>query len=143
VFGTFLSWLQDRRGDVFVVATANDVTALPPEFIRKGRFDEIFFVDLPRPSARREMLDIHLRKRNQNPSSFDLEAVVVATEGFSGAEIEQIIVSGLYSAFACGSALTSEILLTEAEKTHPLSRTMEERLDALRGWARHRAVSAD
>ena len=143
VFGTFLSWLQDRRGDVFVVATANDVTALPPEFIRKGRFDEIFFVDLPRPSARREMFDIHLRKRNQDPAKFDLDAVVVATEGFSGAEIEQTIVSGLYSAFACGTGLTSDILVAEAENTHPLSRTMEERLDALRTWARHRAVSAD
>ena len=143
VFGTFLSWLQDRRGDVFVVATANDVTALPPEFIRKGRFDEIFFVDLPKPSARRELFDIHLRKRGQDAKAFELDALVLATEGFSGAEVEQTIVSGLYTAFACNASLSTHILLAEAEATHPLSRTMEERLDALRSWARQRAVSAD
>ena len=143
VFGTFLSWLQDRKGDVFVVATSNDVAKLPPEFIRKGRFDEVFFVDLPRPDARRAIFEIHLRKRKQDPAAFDLEALVVATEGFSGAEIEQAIVSGLYSAFAAGKPLSSEILLHEIDETRPLSQTMAEKLDDLREWARNRAVSAD
>ena len=143
VFGTFLSWLQDRKGDVFVVATSNDVAKLPPEFIRKGRFDEVFFVDLPRPDARRAIFDIHLRKRKQDPSAFDLDGLVVATEGFSGAEIEQAIVSGLYSAFAGGKSLSSEILLREIDETRPLSQTMAEKLDDLREWARNRAVSAD
>ncbi|HEX8851679.1 MAG TPA: AAA family ATPase [Gemmatimonadaceae bacterium] len=143
VFGTFLSWLQDRKGDVFVVATSNDVAKLPPEFIRKGRFDEVFFVDLPKPDARRAIFEIHLRKRKQEPSAFDLEGLVVATEGFSGAEIEQAIVSGLYSAFAAGKPLSSEILLHEIDDTRPLSQTMAEKLDDLREWARNRAVSAD
>jgi len=143
VFGTFLSWLQDRRGDVFVVATSNDVAQLPPEFIRKGRFDEVFFVDLPKPDARRAIFDIHLRKRKQDPSAFDLEALVIATEGFSGAEIEQAIVSGLYSAFAANAPLTSAQLVREIDETRPLSQTMAEKLDALREWSRNRAVAAD
>ena len=143
VFGTFLSWLQDRRGDVFVVATSNDVAKLPPEFIRKGRFDEVFFVDLPKPDARRAIFEIHLRKRKQDPAAFDLEALVVATEGFSGAEIEQAIVSGLYSAFAANHPLASALLLREIDETRPLSQTMAEKLDELREWARSRAVAAD
>jgi hypothetical protein len=143
VFGTFLSWLQDRKGDVFVVATSNDVAKLPPEFIRKGRFDEVFFVDLPRPESRTAIFQIHLKKRKQDPVSFDLPALVVATEGFSGAEIEEAIVSGLYSAFSGKSTLTSEILLREIDNTRPLSQTMSERLDDLREWAKARTVSAD
>jgi ATPase family associated with various cellular activities (AAA) len=142
VFGTFLSWLQDRKGDVFVVATSNDVAQLPPEFIRKGRFDEIFFVDLPKPEARCEIFGIHLRKRKQDPARLDLGALAGATDGFSGAEIEETIVSGLYSAFAGSVQLTTELLLAEIRKTRPLSRTMAERLDALRDWARERTVSA-
>jgi hypothetical protein len=143
VFGTFLSWLQDRSGDVFVVATSNDVTALPPEFIRKGRFDEVFFVDLPKPTARQAIFEIHLRRRKQDPAALDLAALVVATEGFSGAEIEQTIVSALYTAFTGGSALTTDVLLEEINQTRPLSATMVERLDELRAWARNRTVSAD
>jgi SpoVK/Ycf46/Vps4 family AAA+-type ATPase len=143
VFGTFLSWLQDRSGDVFVVATSNDVTALPPEFIRKGRFDEVFFVDLPKPTARQAIFEIHLRRRKQDPAALDLAALVVATEGFSGAEIEQTIISALYSAFTGGGALTTEVLLDEINQTRPLSATMVERLDELRAWARNRTVSAD
>ena len=143
VFGTFLSWLQERKGDVFVVATSNDVAKLPPEFIRKGRFDEIFFVDLPKPEVRAEIFAIHLRKRKQDVGRFDLAALAGATEGFSGAEIEETVVAGLYTAFSGGVELTSELLLTEIRRTRPLSRTMAERLDALRQWASDRTVAAD
>ena len=143
VFGAFLSWLQDRRGDVFVVATSNDVAKLPPEFIRKGRFDEVFFVDLPSPEARRAIFSIHLRKRKQDPTSFDLAQLATAAEGFSGAEMEQAIVSGLYTAFSASSPLATETLLAEIASTRPLSRTMQERLDDLRSWAAKRTVNAD
>jgi SpoVK/Ycf46/Vps4 family AAA+-type ATPase len=119
------------------------VAQLPPEFIRKGRFDEIFFVDLPKPEARCEIFSIHLRKRKQDPACFDLGALAGATDGFSGAEIEETIVSGLYTAFAGNGELTTETLLGEIRKTRPLSRTMAERLDTLRHWARDRTVAAD
>ncbi|HVE80178.1 MAG TPA: AAA family ATPase [Gemmatimonadaceae bacterium] len=143
VFGTFLSWLQDRKGDVFVVATSNDVAKLPPEFIRKGRFDEVFFVDLPKREARQGIFEIHLRKRKQDPDGFDLPALLAASEGFSGAEIEQAIVSGLYSAFTAGRPLSTEFLCGELKRTRPLSMTMQERLGELRAWAQNRTVSAD
>jgi MoxR-like ATPase len=143
VLGTFLSWLQDRSGDVFTVATANDVSKLPPEFLRKGRFDEIFFVDLPKEEARRAILSIHLRKRNQDPATFDLDALVVATDGFSGAEIEQAIVSSLYTAFSASRTLTTEVVAKEIDATRPLSETMAERVSSLRRWAEGRTVSAN
>jgi SpoVK/Ycf46/Vps4 family AAA+-type ATPase len=142
IFGTFLSWLQDRDGDVFVLATSNDVSKLPPEFIRKGRFDEIFFVDLPVTDIRADVFEIHLRKRKQDPTKFELAALAAGTDGFSGAEIEQCVVSGLYTAFAGGSTLSTAILLEEIARTRPLSRTMSERLSALRDWARDRTVAA-
>jgi hypothetical protein len=143
VFGTFLSWLQDRRGDVFVVATSNDVAKLPPEFIRKGRFDEVFFVDLPGAESRRAIFEIHLRKRRQDAAQFDLPALASATDGFSGAEMEQTIIAGLYTAFAGNAPLSTSILLKEISATRPLSRTMHERLEDLRHWASERTVSAD
>ena len=143
ILGSFLSWLQERKGDVFVVATANDIARLPPEFIRKGRFDEIFFVDLPSVPAREAILGIHLSKRGQKPGHFDLPALVRATEGFSGAEIEQVVVAALYTAFASGSRLDTGLLLQEASKTFPLSKTMREKVGALREWARTRTVPAD
>ena len=143
IFGSFLSWLQDRKGDVFVVATSNDVSKLPPEFIRKGRFDEIFFVDLPKPAAREEIFRIHLRKRKQDEKSFDVVKLAAATDGFSGAEIEESIVSAMYGAFADGRALATADLLSEAAKTRPLARIMSERLAALRQWAGERTVSAE
>lgn len=143
VFGTFLSWLQERKGDVFVIATSNDIAKLPPEFIRKGRFDEVFFVDLPRSDARSEIFRIHLRKRNQDVSRFDLVALAAASEGFSGAEIEQVVVAALYAAFAEGATLQTEALLEELKDTRPLSGTMHERIAALRQWASERTVSAD
>jgi AAA+ superfamily predicted ATPase len=142
VFGTFLSWLQDRAGDVFVLATSNDVSKLPPEFIRKGRFDEIFFVDLPAVPTRMDIFTIHLRKRKQDPAKFDLKALAGATEGFSGAEIEQCVVSGLYAAFAANTTLTTPLLVAEIGRTRPLSRTMAERLTELREWASDRTVAA-
>lgn len=143
VLGAFLSWLQERKGDVFLVATANDVSKLPPELMRKGRFDEIFFVDLPSRGIRQEILALHLQKRRRDPAHYNLSALAQATEGFSGAELEQIIVSGLYTAFAAGSELMDEILLEEAKQTVPLSVTMAEKVDSLRRWASGRAVSAN
>jgi SpoVK/Ycf46/Vps4 family AAA+-type ATPase len=143
VLGTFLTWLQDRKADVFVVATANDVSKLPPEFLRKGRFDETFFVDLPDGDTRAEILRIHLRRRSQQPDTFDLDLVTTATRGFSGAEIEQVIVSALYTAFADNAPLTTQHLLREAAATRPLSLMMGERIEALREWARERTVSAN
>ena len=142
VLGLFLGWLQERRGDVFIVATANDVSKLPPELIRKGRFDEIFFLDLPDEATRRDILALHLKKRARQPENFDLRALARATEGFSGAELEQVVVSGLYTAFADGEELGTGLLLEEARATVPLSKTMGERLAALRRWAEGRTVSA-
>jgi hypothetical protein len=143
ILGTFLSWLQERRGDVFIVATANDVSRLPPELLRKGRFDEIFFVDLPTPEARGEIFRIHLRRRKQPDHVFDVDALARGTEGFSGAEIEQVIVSAMYSVFADNTELSTSALLREVEQTSPLSRIMDERFRALREWASERTVPAD
>jgi hypothetical protein len=143
VFGTFLSWLQERKGDVFVTATSNDIAKLPPEFIRKGRFDEVFFVDLPRAEARGEIFRIHLSKRNQDAKRFDLAALAQASEGFSGAEIEQVVVGALYAAFSDGRPLDTPHLLTEIGATRPLSGTMHEKIAELRSWASERTVPAD
>jgi SpoVK/Ycf46/Vps4 family AAA+-type ATPase len=143
VFGTFLSWLQDRRGSVFVVATSNDVSQLPPEFIRKGRFDEVFFVDLPTPAARADVFRIHLQKRGQDPAGFDLPQLVEATGGFSGAEMEGCVAGALYTAFSANTALTTALVLEEVGRTRPLSQTMPERVEGLREWARPRVVMAD
>lgn len=142
VFGTFLSWLQERKGDVFVTATSNDIKSLPPEFIRKGRFDEVFFVDLPDQAARSEVLRIHLKKRKQDPSKVDLAALAAASEGFSGAELEQVVVAGLYAAFASKAPLDTALLEREIRGTKPLSGTMRERIDDLRAWAADRTVPA-
>jgi ATP-dependent 26S proteasome regulatory subunit len=143
VFGSFLGWLQERRGDVFVVATSNDVSRLPPEFIRKGRFDEVFFVDLPKPPIREGIFDIHLARRKQQSKQFDLPKLAAASEGFSGAEIEESVVAGLFSAFSANSALTTEILLQEIKNTRPLALTMTEKIGELRAWAVDRTVMAD
>lgn len=143
VLGTFLTWLQERTADVFVLATANDVSRLPPEFLRKGRFDEIFFVDLPDAETRTGILRIHLRRRGQDEAAFDLAVLAAATRGFSGAEIEQVVVSALYTAFNDGVPLATPHLLREASATRPLSVTMAERIEALREWARERTVPAN
>lgn len=143
MFGTLLSWMQDHRHMIFMVATANNITALPPELMRKGRFDEVFFVDLPSQSVRRHILNIHLKRRKRDPSNYDLDALAAATEGFSGAELEQLIVSALYAAFAENAELTNAHLMTEAKNTQPLSTLMAERVDELRAWAEGRCVPAD
>ena len=143
IFGSFLAWLQDRSADVFVVATANDVSRLPPEFIRKGRFDEIFFVDLPHAAARRDVLRIHLARRRQDTAAFDLELLATRAEGFSGAELEAAVVGALAAAFAEARALTTADLEAELQRTRPLSATMAEHLAALRAWATGRTAMAD
>jgi hypothetical protein len=143
VFGTFLSWLQERQGNVFVVATSNDVSQIPPEFIRKGRFDEVFFVDLPGEEVRRGIFEIHLSKRKCAVEQFDREALARATAGFSGAEIEQVVIAGLFTAFSRRQGLSTALLVEEIQATRPLSRTMSEQLQSLRRWARDRTVSAD
>ena len=143
ILGSFLSWMQDRRGDVFVVATANDIQRLPPEFLRKGRFDEIFFVDLPDEETRKEVFRIHLTSRGHDPETFDLDALAAATEGFSGSEIEQVVVSALYTAFSSRKELDTDALRAEIAATRPLSVTMAEHMDAMRAWAKERTVSAN
>lgn len=143
ILGTFLSWLQDRRGDVFVVATANNVQRLPAEFLRKGRFDEIFFVDLPDPATRGEIFQIHLEKRGQDPSGFDLDQLSAAADGFSGSEIEQSIVAALYTAFSGDGELSTASVLAEVGSTRPLSVTMREKIAELRAWADGRTVRAN
>jgi AAA+ superfamily predicted ATPase len=142
IFGTFLAWLQDKKENVFVIATANDISKLPPELMRKGRFDEIFFVDLPDTEARTQILEIHLRKRKRSPTKFDIARLVKLTEGFSGAELEQAVVSALYTAFSRQEDLTTDAIVEEIELTKPLSVTMAERITSLRDWAKDRAVLA-
>jgi AAA+ superfamily predicted ATPase len=143
ILGTFLSWLQDRRGDVFVVATANDVSRLPAEFLRKGRFDEVFFVDLPDGPTRRDIFKIHLAKRSQDLEGFDLDVLAARAEGFSGSEIEQAVVAALYTAFSDGSSLSTDAVLREIASTRPLSEMMAEKVTALRAWAEGRTVRAN
>jgi len=143
MFGTLLSWMQDHRHPIFIVATANNITQLPPELMRKGRFDEIFFVDLPDPDERKKTFAVHLRRRRRDPESFDLDRLAAASEGFSGAEIEQAVVSGMYAAFSAGCELAADHLLAAMQATQPLSVLMRERVDQLRAWARGRCVPAD
>lgn len=142
IFGTLLSWLQERSGDVFIVATANDVEKLPPEFLRKGRFDEIFFIDLPDEETRKSIFEIHLKKRGKEVSRFDLPQLVRMTEGFSGAEIEQVVVSGLYTSYSAKKELDTGTLSGEITATRPLSEIMAEKISRLRAWAAGRTVSA-
>ena len=143
VLGTFLTWMSERKKPVFIVATANDIERLPPELVRKGRFDEIFFVDLPSPQNRRDILKIHLSKRRLDVSLFDLDALIAATDGFSGAEIEQAVVSALYTAHSQGHNLVQADLLEEIRQTKPLSVVMAEKVTALRDWASQRTVPCD
>lgn len=144
LFGSFLTWMQEREGAVFVAATANHIASLPPELLRKGRFDEVFFIDLPDARARREILTIHLRLRQQTPETFDLDALVQDSEGFSGAEIEQAVVSALYGLVAEGGLrLTDERLRAEIQGIVPLSQSCREEVAALRRMARERFVLAE
>lgn len=142
VFGTLLTWLSEKTSPVFVIATANNVSHLPPELLRKGRLDEIFFVDLPSEPERREIFRIHIEKRNRDANRFDLPALAKASDGFSGAEIEEAIVAGLFDAFSEGGDLTTSVVEKSLAATVPLSKTMSEELDRLRAWAQGRTRSA-
>ena len=158
VFASFLTWMQDKESPVFVVATANNVHMLPPELLRKGRFDEIFFVDLPTPEERGRIFDIHLKKKKRNPELFDGEQLVAATQGFSGSEIEQAIISALYDLFEDGLrfkdperdtedlntaiAFNTERVVRSCREIIPLSYTMKEMIDGMRDWSRSRARAA-
>ncbi len=143
VLGTFLTWMAEKKSHVFVVATANDISALPPELVRKGRFDEIFFVDLPNKEVRASILAIHLTSREQRLAEFDIEKLADAMEGFSGAEIEQAVVAAFYAAHATRVPLATEHILDEISQTKPLSVVMHEQVAALRHWAGSRTVPCD
>jgi SpoVK/Ycf46/Vps4 family AAA+-type ATPase len=142
VFGTFLTWLSEKSAPVFVVATANDISQLPPELLRKGRLDEIFFVDLPSRDEREEVFRIHIRKRGRDPAAFDVDALADNSKDFSGAEIEEAINSGLYDAFYSKAQLSTDHVLEALAQTVPLARTMDEQINRLRTWADGRARNA-
>ena len=142
LLGSFLSWMQDRTAPVFIAATSNNVSALPPELIRKGRFDELFFVDLPNLSERRAIFAIHLKRHKQNPASYDLDQLALAAKGYSGAEIDAAVQTAMYSSFSSKQPLTMQDLLRALHSSIPLSTTRAEEIESLRRWARQRAVPA-
>jgi len=142
VFGTFLTWLSEKTSPVFVVATANDISQLPPELLRKGRLDEIFFVDLPRLEERKEIFRIHLSKRGRDADKFDLDALAAKAKDCSGAEIEEAINSALYDAFYAQQEITTEYILMTLSQTVPLAKTMDEQIGRLRTWVEGRARNA-
>lgn len=142
VFGTFLTWLQEKKTPVFVVATSNNVSQMPPELLRKGRFDEIFYVDLPSKEERKAIFKIHLEKRKRNATAFNLDALAGLTAGYSGSEIEEVIVSALYDAFDSGAELQQQHLESVITTLIPLSKTMEEQIKSIRDWAKLRARRA-
>ncbi|MFW5868215.1 MAG: AAA family ATPase [Armatimonadota bacterium] len=142
VFGSFITWLQEKTEPVFVIATANDISSLPPELMRKGRFDEIFFIDLPTEAEREEIFRIHLARRDRDPATFNLRELAAEGEGFSGSEIEQVVISALYDAFDRGSEVTQADLVENIRNTVPLSATRAEDITALRNWAENRARPA-
>jgi ATP-dependent 26S proteasome regulatory subunit len=142
VFGTLLTWLQEKTAPVFVVATANRIDGLPPELLRKGRFDEIFFIDLPQAAERRDIFRIHLERRKRQPAHYDLEALAEQAADFSGAEIEQAVVAGLYEAFAENVELGQNHLSRAIQETFPLAVTMRDEIAKLRTWARGRTRPA-
>ncbi len=143
MFGTLLTWMQEHTAPAFLVATANDIEALPPELLRKGRFDEIFFVDLPSQPVRKQIFAIHLARRKRDPKQFQLEELARASNGYSGAEIEQAVISALHAAFAAKTELDTACVLDALRRSPPLSVTMAERIIALREWSRGRCVPAD
>ena len=142
VFGTLLTWLQEKTAPVFVVATCNRIESLPPELLRKGRFDELFFIDLPSSEERREIFRIHLQRRQRDPLGFALDELAAHSEGFSGAELEQAIIAGLHHAFAEGGELTQEHVLRALRESFPLSATMGDEISRLREWSRNRTRPA-
>ena len=142
VLGTLLTWMAERDAPVFMVATANAVDRLPPELLRKGRFDELFFVDLPDGAVRAEIFRVHLRRRDLEVGNFDLSALARACDGFSGAEIEQVVVAAVYAGQAQSREADQNMLLECIRGTSPLSVLMAEQLEKLRGWASERTVLA-
>ena len=142
LLASFLSWMQDRKAPVFVAATCNNVTVLPPELIRKGRFDELFFVDLPNQAERKQIFSIQLARRKRNPAEFDLEKIAAAAKGYSGAEIDAAVQGALYAAYSEKKALSTQLMIDALTQTVPLSTTRAEEIAALREWARTRAVPA-
>ena len=143
MFGTLLTWMQDHKEPVFVIATANDIEALPPELLRKGRFDEIFFVGLPKRKARRKIFEIHLKKRKRDVSKYDLDKLAESSKGFSGAEIEQAVVSALHDAYSDKVDMTTGMIVEVLKTSPPISVTMREKVAELYAWAEGRCVPAD
>jgi SpoVK/Ycf46/Vps4 family AAA+-type ATPase len=137
-----LNWLQDKRSPVFVVATANDLSGIPPEFLRQGRFDDIFFVGLPGPQEREAIFKIHLARRRRDPDRFDLQPLVAASNDFSGAEIEQAVVTGLFTAFEAGRELETGDMLAACRGTYPLARSRAREITLLTAWASQNARQA-
>jgi len=142
LLASFLSWMQDRKSPVFVAATCNNVTVLPPELIRKGRFDELFFVDLPNQSERKQIFAIQLGRRKRESANFDLDRVAAVARGYSGAEIDAAVQGAMYAAYSRKTDVTTEALLDALKATVPLSTTRAEEIAALRNWAEKRAVAA-
>ena len=142
VLGTFLTWMQEKDSFVFVAATANAIHLLPAEILRKGRFDEIFYVTLPNKTERLQIFKIHLEKRKNNPHYFDIDLLAHSTKGFSGAEIEQIVSSAMYEAFSEKREMKQHDLMTAINRTVPLSVTMDEQIKQIENWAFNRAVRA-
>jgi SpoVK/Ycf46/Vps4 family AAA+-type ATPase len=143
VLATLLTWMAEKQQQVFIVATANDISRLPPELMRKGRMDEIFFVDLPDHAAREEIFSIHIKRRDQSINLIDLSQLAVASQGFTGSEIEQAVVSALYACYADNSTMTTASILNCIKQTRPLSVVMAEKINALRSWAVERTVMAN
>jgi SpoVK/Ycf46/Vps4 family AAA+-type ATPase len=142
IFSTFLTWMQEHRAEVFVAATANRINLLPAEVIRKGRFDQVFFVDLPNEEERKEILSIHMQRNGLDPKSFDLILLASATRTWNGAEIEQAVKSARITSIANDTTVGQNEMLTAFGKIIPLSRTMEDQLKSIRSWARNRALPA-
>jgi hypothetical protein len=142
ILGTFLTWMQERKSDCFLAATANDIYRLPPEFLRKGRFDELFFVDLPDAESKEQLFKIHLQKRGLNPEDFDLRKLVAAAVDFSGAEVEQVIISALYKASSEKEAISTRHIVEEIKSTKPLAVLKDEEITTLRVWAKERTIPA-
>lgn len=142
VFGSFITWLQEKEEPVFVIATANNVSLLPPEILRKGRFDEIFFVDLPSEVERQDIFRIHLEKRGRKVDDYLIDKLVEFSQGFSGAEVEQAIISAMFESFNLGREVTSDDIIQALEETVPLSRLMKDSINDLRTWAQSRARPA-
>ena len=143
LLGTLLTWMAENTKQVFIVATSNNIEQLPPELIRKGRLDEVFFVDLPELDVREDIFHIHAEKRDLNKSLLDMKKLAKLTKGFSGSEIEQLVVSAIYSAHAESNEVNMQSLMHEIEITKPLSILMAEKIEALRNWAKGRTVSVD